>query len=242
MLDTSLLAKNRDETIAVRQFVEGVLKSAEMGGISVIIDVFRASNTILALVDAGARVTPVETIGEAMLFPDHIKVGEKDGKKYQLFDFDNSPVAIDKQKELFAGKKVVVRSTNGTKGIVNALGSEAILITTFRNLSSTVDYCLQKYDAGYPISFIAMGSRGRPRIEDVYCAKMCYYEILEKIDPEDKSLKSMDNPWNGNWIQDIKDKRFNTDDHRKIDWEYALVLNTTNTVLLFNQVTFEIGK
>lgn len=236
-MDGTLLHKHPRLPIYVRQFGEGAREAGEDRGISVIIDNFRASNTILALLDARAIITPVETIEEALSYTGYIKIGEKDGKKHELFEFDNSPYIISMNKEYFTKKQVVLRTTNGTRGIINAKESDQILIGSFRNLDVIVDYCQPLIQAEIPVSFVAMGSKLISRIEDYYCAQMMFFKITENLisTPDEQQLvDSMSNPWNIDWLTNIKKVRPFTD-AKKMDRTYAVQLNKTSMVPSYNK-------
>jgi phosphosulfolactate phosphohydrolase-like enzyme len=236
-MDGHLLHKHPERPIYVRQFGEGARRAAEDKGITVIIDNFRASNTILALLQAGALVKPVETVEEALKYSDHIKVGEKDGKKHKSFDYDNSPYKIQKHADRLKGKHVVLRTTNGTRGIINAKGSKQILIGAFRNLTAIVDYCVPYAKQNIPISFVAMGSKDISRIEDYFGAQMMFFRLIDRIgnSPELRALMNSEvNPWNINWQDKIQDER-DFYDFRREDRLYSIQLDKTSIIPLYNE-------
>ena len=82
VVSLSILNTHFSLPISCRQFEEGVKESANEQGITVIVDNFRASNTILALLDVNAEVVPVETTEEATKHDGFIKMGE-DNKGFQ---------------------------------------------------------------------------------------------------------------------------------------------------------------
>jgi 2-phosphosulfolactate phosphatase len=195
--------------ISCRQFEGGVIESASEQGITVIVDNFRASNTILALLDVNAEVVPVETTEEAVRYDGFIKIGEEK-RDFSKFDYDNSPMFIVDNPDIFKNKSVVIRTTNGTRGIKHAIGSKEILIGSFRNLTRVVEYCKRQVKKGIPVSFIAMGSLDISRIEDVYGAKMMYYKLIEivgSVDEIEREVNSDDNPWNRDWKSEIIEHR-----------------------------------
>ncbi len=193
--------------ISCRQFEEGVRESANEKGITVIVDNFRASNTMLALLEVDAEVVPVETSEEAERYDGFIKMGEEK-RDFSKFDYDNSPMLIVDNPDIFAKKSVVIRTTNGTRGIKKAIGSKEILIGSFRNLTRVVNYCEEQIREGIPVSFVAMGSLHISRIEDVYGAKMMYYKLIKKVgfSDDNEELNSDDNPWNRDWKSEIIDQ------------------------------------
>lgn len=226
------LLAHQTRKIYVRQFVAGASLAGKSEGVSVIIDNFRASNTILALLEAGATVKPVSSVEEALQHDDFLKVGE-DSRSFDLFDYDNSPTNIDAHHAQFANKNVVIRTTNGTQGLVNAVGSHQILVGSFRNHSRVVEHCLKKYNEGYSISFVAMGSELVPRIEDIYGAKMMYYSLLKALG-EDSNTD--DNPFQKDWVNEIKKVR-EFDEVNGADRTYAVKLDHSHFLPLFNPQT-----
>lgn len=235
MLTSPILESYEDEKITVRQFGKGALSAASKKGITVIIDVFRAGNTALALLEFNAVVFPVETIDEALVLDVDVRVGEQDGKKTDFFDFDNSPIQITENEEKIRDKHIVFRTTNGTRGLIRAKGSKKVIMGSIRNLSAVVKYCKRRYKMGNTISFVAMGSKGVSRIEDVHCAKMMYYRLLDECNiPYDVSVA--DNPWNRDWKQEILDDRL-MGNYKDRDYYYSLQLDATDAIPQFNQYT-----
>jgi phosphosulfolactate phosphohydrolase-like enzyme len=233
----TFLLKHHKHPLSVRQFGDGATDAAKEKGISVIIDNFRASNTILILLEAGAMVRPVELVEEALTYTDAIKVGEQKGKRHPLFDYDNSPAFFNKNRELVKDQNVVIRTVNGTRGIIKALGSEQILVGAFRNLSAIVKHCVDFVSQGIPVSFVAMGSKEISRIEDVYGAKMMFYKIVEMLDYSDPMLETSDNPWNStDWVLDIiADRKISN--KNKDDRLLALQLDKSIIIPIYNETT-----
>lgn len=235
MLTSTLLESHEDEKIAVRQFGKGALAAASKKGLTVIIDVFRASNTALALLELDTIVFPVETIDEALVIDVDVTVGEEDGQRSEFFEFDNSPLQIIENKEKFIDKRVVFRTTNGTRGLIRAKGSKRVIMGSIRNLSAVVTYCRKRFNKGNPISFVAMGSKGVSRIEDTHCAKMMYYRLLDECNiPYDNS--TIDNPWTRDWKQEILDER-DKGNYKSPDYHHCLELDATDAIPNFNQYT-----
>lgn len=227
-----------DLQIYGRQFQIGAQASVEDQGISVIIDVFRASNTMLELMEAGAKVHPVTSVDEALdpKFNGYIKIGEDEGSVLSEFDYDNSPVAINQNAPDFKGQDVVIRTTNGTRGILSAVGSRKILVGTYRNMSAVIEVCIAYHKQGIPISFIGMGTLEQHRIEDEYCTKMFVIKMLEHLDEADKVqliTDNDDNPWVRQWRQEIMNIR-GKNTSKLADYQFSLELNTTNIVPEFD--------
>ena len=239
MFLSSILAKFDGKRISVREFGRGARNAAKSNGVTVVIDVFRASTTILTLLELDCEVYPFLDADEALASDTDYKVGETGSHPDSRFDFDNSPIMILQNAETLQGKRVAVRTTNGTRGLVSAIGSHEIIVGAFRNLTAVVKHCLKRYNEGFSISFVAMGSKKVSRPEDVHCAKMMHYRLISEIGAHDYLLEnSEDNPWNRSWIAEIADKRFKAD-HKRRDYRYSLNLDMCDFVPIFRP---ELGK
>ena len=113
------------------------------GGTAVIIDVLRASSTMITALQNGAnRVIPCGTTDEAFRLRDQspnefvLLGGERGGVKIQGFDFGNSPAEYS--TTAVTGRTVVFTTTNGTKAILKASSAATILIGAFLNRAAVV--------------------------------------------------------------------------------------------------------
>ncbi len=112
----------------------------------VIIDVFRATSTIAAVLKNGAKcIIPVDTVAKAISVSkkiDAIAAGERDGQIAEGLQHGNSP--LEYPKEFIAGKTLVLTTTNGTKLLQMALDNNADTIITgsFPNLSSVCKFLI----------------------------------------------------------------------------------------------------
>ncbi len=156
--------------IRILQLIEGA-KQAE--GTAVIIDVFRAFSTACYVMEnGGEKIVPVGEINLAYELkrkhPEYILMGERDGKKQPGFDYGNSPTHIENVD--FSGKTVVLTTSAGTQGIVNAVKANEILTGSFVNASSVAEY-VRKQSPDI-VSLVCMGNAGVTEAdEDVYCAR-----------------------------------------------------------------------
>lgn len=137
-------------------------------GLVVMIDTFRASNTILSCFGSGAKsILPVLEVDEALKlkskYPEHLVFGEELGIKPQGFDYNSSPVQAKKLN--LTGKDLILRTSAGSQGIVNAKQADEILIGSFANASAIIHYIKNKNSE--LVSLVAIGTSGRePAIED----------------------------------------------------------------------------
>lgn len=142
------------------------------GGVVVVIDVLRASTTMVHALAAGCdEIYPVETVSQAHLLAKELKekapllVGERDGVRIKDFDLGNSPAEFTQDRCL--GRSVVCTTTNGTRAIVHAKSASRILIGAFVNYSAI---CEELRGTKLPIHLLCAGSSGEIALEDVLYA------------------------------------------------------------------------
>lgn len=115
------------------------------GAVVVIIDIFRATSTIVAAIHNGARcVIPVASVegcialGEAI--PESITAGERDGKVAPGLQHGNSP--LEYPPAFINDKTLVLTTTNGTRLLHMVEKADTIVIGSFLNLNAVCDYLL----------------------------------------------------------------------------------------------------
>ncbi len=110
----------------------------------VVIDVFRATSTIAAVLHNGAhKVIPVDTVSGAIEIGQElgaITAGERDGRIAEGLDHGNSP--LEYPATFIAGKTLVLTTTNGTRLLHMALrdGATTVITGSFANLGSVCDF------------------------------------------------------------------------------------------------------
>jgi 2-phosphosulfolactate phosphatase len=147
--------------VAVREGEEGTDLAAE-GRVAVIVDALRASATLCALLEAGAKEVIVAAEVEACQslaagLKDAVTVGERGGKQVEGFDLGNSPRAA--RTAPVAGKTVLMTTTTGALRVVEAQGALEILLGGPRNLSAVVTAAeAAAHKHGADIVVVAAGS------------------------------------------------------------------------------------
>lgn len=147
----------------------------------VVIDVLRASTSIVTALNNGAReVIPVESVENAVkvsgsLFGDVVlRCGERDGKIIPGFNLGNSP--LEYSPGAVANKSLIFTSTNGSLAMVKAKFARQIVVAAFVNMTAVVDY-LKKLNEDFVI--VCSGGEHYFCIEDVVCGGMII-QMLEK--------------------------------------------------------------
>lgn len=115
------------------------------GKIVVVVDIFRASSTMIAALANG--ITEIKTFADleqcrAMSSQGYLIAGERNGMTAEGFELGNSPIAY--LNESYAGQKLAMTTTNGTLAISKSNGADEILMGAFPNLSSTISYLQTK--------------------------------------------------------------------------------------------------
>src|SRR5438552_453768 len=111
----------------------------------VVIDVLRASTTVITAIKNGAReVIPVSNIESVVkisgsMFGDvTLRAGERNGKMIEGFNLGNSP--LEYTPEAVKGKTIILLTTNGSAAMAKGRYSKNLLVAGFVNLSATVDF------------------------------------------------------------------------------------------------------
>jgi 2-phosphosulfolactate phosphatase len=152
----------------------------------VVIDVLRATSTIVEALAAGARALyPVADIEEALklantLGRDEVLLcGERRALPIEGFDLGNSPG--DFTAERVGGKLIVMTTTNGTGAMVTASVGVRVIVGSWLNLTAVVDD-LERTGAE-PV-FLCSGREGKFGIEDAVCAGAMAAALMERADPD----------------------------------------------------------
>jgi 2-phosphosulfolactate phosphatase len=145
----------------------------------VVVDVLRASTTIVTALKNGAKeVIPVSTVERAVkisghLFGDVILLGgERNGKMIEGFSLGNSPLEYTEEK--VKGKSIIFSSTNGSQAIEKARYAKEMVVCGFVNISTVAD-ALRSFKSDFIV--LCAGNNGGFSIEDSVCAGM----LLQKI-------------------------------------------------------------
>jgi len=156
-------------------FIPEEIKNIELAGkLVVIIDVLRASSTIITALANGCRgfipiLSPDQAKEKAQQFEKErvLLGGEREGTKIEGFDLGNSP--REYKREAVKDKTIIFSTTNGVKTLEMIKGAYRIIIGSFLNLQAVCNYCTNyKGD----ILIICAGKEGRFSLEDAACAGM----------------------------------------------------------------------
>jgi 2-phosphosulfolactate phosphatase len=156
-----------------------------------VIDVLRAFSCSALMFHYGVRdLALVRTPEEALAFrdrdPDYLVAGEVKGVKVQGFDLGNSPADIvSKGEAFFRNRRVAVRSSAGTQGVLAAAAhADEVILGSYMTASAIARHIRTKTRPGSVVTIVAMGFEGvRPSVEDERCGD--YIEHLLTGKPYD---------------------------------------------------------
>ncbi|TAK95456.1 2-phosphosulfolactate phosphatase [Patescibacteria group bacterium] len=218
--------------IEIKKYIAG---AKEADGIAVIFDIFRASNTIIACLASGAEyVIPVGEPEEVYRLkeenPDSLLFGERGGLMLAGFDYGNSPAEAAVMD--LRGKKVIITTSAGSQGIVNASRADEVLIGSFSNAEAIINYIRAKNPA--KVSLLAMGEGGtRPAIEDELCAKYVKAKLEnDEVDFDQMKAEIMGSD-GANRLKKLNQER---------DLEFGLKLNIYKVIPKLNKMTNKIAS
>jgi 2-phosphosulfolactate phosphatase len=214
------------------------------GRTTVVIDVLRASTTIVNALSNGAReVVPVATVEFAvkvsggMFGGQTLLGGERNTKKIEGFALGNSP--LEYTSDIVTGKTIILYTTNGSKAIVKAKFSENLFVCSFLNLEALANHLI-KLDKDFEI--LCSGRNNYYSMEDSVCAGKLVSEIhklKEDVELSDsaKACVALNKTFGKNTLKMLKES-----EHGKIllengfeeDLNFCSKLNSSDIIPYFS--------
>lgn len=155
------------------------------GKIVVVIDILRATSSIcVAFAHHAKRILPVLTPDEAISFRigKYLVAGERDGKKVEGFDMGNSP--FDFMQDL-SGRDIVMTTTNGTQAIIASRFGKKVIIGSFLNLTSLINYLKGRQE---DVLLLCSGWKNKLNLEDFLFAGVVADQLTETHELEEDSV------------------------------------------------------
>jgi 2-phosphosulfolactate phosphatase len=141
----------------------------------VVIDVLRATSTIVTALSAGAKaVVPAATSEEAVRLTANIEkdgivlAGERRMVKIEGFGLGNSPREMT--REAVGGKTIFLATTNGTPALVAAQGGDPVLVAAALNFSAVAERARLLFAERGDLVLICAGREKQFALEDAYTA------------------------------------------------------------------------
>jgi 2-phosphosulfolactate phosphatase len=150
---------------------------AVAGGIAVVIDVLRASTTIVtALANAASRIRPVPAVAEALALAEAsgaarpLLGGERGGIRIAGFDLGNSP--LEYSPAAVAGREIIVTTTNGTAALEACRAADEVLVGAIVNRTAVARLAreLARRRGVTDVHLVCAGTDGHVTEEDLLAA------------------------------------------------------------------------
>ena len=142
------------------------------GSVAVVIDVLRATTTVIHALVAGCTcVRPCAEVAEARELAGQMRAGrvllggERGGKPVPGFDLGNSPGEYT--AKVCRGTTLVLTTTNGTRAMLRAVEAGRILLAAFVNFSAVCEQLRQDLRS---VHIICAGTEGEVTLEDTILA------------------------------------------------------------------------
>ena len=143
-----------------------------VGGLAVVVDVLRATTTMIHALAAGCTaVRPCAEVEEARDLAGQMRAGrvllggEREGTAPPGFDLGNSP--REYTPKVCRGTTLVLTTTNGTRALLRAAEADRTLVAAFVNYSAV---CEQLRQEARPVHIVCAGTDGEPALEDTLLA------------------------------------------------------------------------
>lgn len=144
--------------------------------IVVVIDILRATSSIVYGIDNGAKaIIPVAQVEDCLNYADmgYLLAAERNGEVVEGYDFGNSPFSYTTEK--VAGKTVVLTTTNGTKALHLARNrASQVVIGSFLNLQPLCDW-LKTQDKN--VLLLCAGWKDQFNLEDTIFAGAVVHQL-----------------------------------------------------------------
>ena len=135
------------------------------GSVCVVVDVLRASSSIVTLLERGvSQVVAAKDVDEARALharlPDHVLCGEKDGLPPAGFDYGNSPAEFSRLD--LGGRPAILATSNGTR-VLAGLAAEAptVLVGCLLNRTAIAAAALEiAAERGLDVAVVCSAAHG----------------------------------------------------------------------------------
>lgn len=162
-------------------------KAVEKNHIIILVDVLRASSTIItALAHGATSIIPVTTIEEASQLaeklPNAILAGERDANPPPGFHYGNSPRSFITNK--IHNRSIILTTSNFTRTLGHPPATATILVGTYLNIEHVAQTARRIHEEkARPITIISAGSMSGSSVEDDQASNHIAIRIQNPNDP-----------------------------------------------------------
>ena len=155
----------------------------------VVIDVLRATSTIVTALAAGAKaVVPAASSDEAVRLTANLErngivlAGERRMLKIDGFALGNSPREMT--SEAVAGKTLFLATTNGTPALLAAQGGDPVLVAAALNFSAVAERARHLFAERSELVIVCAGREKQFALEDAYTAGRLIKAVKKGVPPK----------------------------------------------------------
>lgn len=155
----------------------------------VVIDVLRATSTIVTALAAGARaVVPAASSDEAVRLTANLErngivlAGERRLLKIEGFGLGNSPREMT--AEAVGGKTLFLATTNGTPALVAVQGGDPVLVAAALNFSAAAERARTLFAERGELVIVCAGREKQFALEDAYTAGRFIKAVKKGVPPK----------------------------------------------------------
>jgi 2-phosphosulfolactate phosphatase len=140
-----------------------------------VVDILRATTTVIAALAHGARaILPAAGADDALRLSQNLErgnvllAGERRSERIPGFALGNSP--LEMTPEAVAGKTLVMTTTNGMQAVLAAEGGRPVLIGAAVNFEAATEAARRAFEAAGELTILCAGQDQGFALEDAYAA------------------------------------------------------------------------
>jgi len=163
------------------------------GRAAVVIDVLRATSTIVTALAAGAKaIVPAASSEEVVRLTANLEkngivlAGERRLQKIEGFNLGNSPREMT--KDAVGGKTLFLATTNGTPALLAAQGGDPVLVAAALNFSAVAERARHLFTERGELVIICAGREKQFALEDAYTAGRLIKAVKKGVPPKKLTL------------------------------------------------------
>jgi 2-phosphosulfolactate phosphatase len=153
------------------------------GKVAVIVDILRATSTIVTALGEGiTHVFPVASLEECTAYGQQhgcLTAAERDGSQAPGFDLGNSPFGFLEPGRPLRGRALTISTTNGTTALRRSLTAEAVVVGAFLNLTAVADFARQQQR---DVLVVCAGWKGQFCLEDTVFGGALAEQLVDDFD------------------------------------------------------------
>ncbi len=224
-------------------------RSIKKEAIVVVIDILRASTSIVGALDYGlSRIRPMASREEArkLRTPECLLAAEIEGKQWKHADMGNS--VDDFRQDALKGKELILSTTNGTRALHMAAEiADTVLIGAFANLNALAEY-IQQQDKD--VILLCSGYKNTLALEDQLFAGALADLLMQstKYHSLCDALKASIDLWHiakpdiFTYIKDISHRRRLPHILSQEALTYTFTPNTTKSIAVFKEPYIQLAR